>query len=227
MYNIKNSIKTLLEKVAIYMHGYSNLSKNYIPVPADGGLYYRDGILFNIDNMLVLTLTAYNDYNSIDILPTDIVLDIGACTGGFSLQAAKKAKHVFSVEPFYIEALRKNIELNKLSNITLIESALGLKNQKCEFGKPSKMVEFGKCLKVVDFISFQEILNLCGGHVDFLKIDCEGGEWTLTSNDLKGIRRIEAEIHEIGGYKIKDFLKLLDDAGFKYTVNKPIIHATC
>jgi len=31
--------------------------------------------------------------------------------------------------------------------------------------------------------------------VDFLKMDCEGAEWFIEPEELKGIRRIEAEVH--------------------------------
>ncbi len=224
--NMKKLIEKIMDKILLPNRHFQdyitwhNLSKNYIIVPVDKGLFYRDGVFFGIHDMLVHTLIAYEDYKLDDIQEKDIILDIGACTGGFSLQAAKKAKHVFSVEPLYSEELKKNIELNKFENVTVIEAALGAPGKrKLEYG-----YSYNRTSKNVQFITFQDIMKSCE-RVDFLKCDCEGGEWSITANDLKGIRRIEAEVHEDEYHKLKDFLNVLDTAGFVYTCNSNIVHA--
>jgi len=38
------------------------------------------------------------------------------------------------------------------------------------------------------------------GGCTFLKVDCEGGEWFIESEELRGIRRIEMELHRMGDY---------------------------
>jgi len=63
---------------------------------------------------------------------------------------------------------------------------------------------------------------MCGGHVDFLKMDCEGAEWCITPDELKGIRRIEAEIHNFDGtHNLLDFVDMLSNNGYKYTLYTP------
>ena len=48
--------------------------------------------------------------------------------------------------------------------------------------------------------TLRQIIGMAGG-CDFLKCDCEGGEWLMRPEDLGGIRRIEMELHipPIGG----------------------------
>lgn len=59
---------------------------------------------------------------------------------------------------------------------------------------------------------------MCGG-CDFLKIDCEGGEWEIEAEELKGIRRIEMEVHKIR-YPLTLMEERLKQAGFDYKTQK-------
>ena len=59
--------------------------------------------------------------------------------------------------------------------------------------------------------SLTELINLCGGHVDFLKCDCEGGEWCVTKEELKNIRRIEMELHCIDNHTHEEYLNIFSD----------------
>ena len=176
---------------------------------------------FNYDSMLS-TLSDVEEYNIDDLKPTDIVLDVGACIGAFSMKVAKKVKHVYSVEPMMIEKLKNNLNLNNdIKNITVIERALGENDLDLEYHENKIKIKG---------TSLGELIQLCGGHVDFLKCDCEGGELFIKSEELKGIRRIEMEVH-CGRNRFNEFKKMLDDAGFKYTftgnpsINAYIIHA--
>jgi len=70
--------------------------------------------------------------------------------------------------------------------------------------------------------SLKELIDMCGGHVDFLKCDCEGGEWVITAEDLRGIRRVEFEVHNFDGkHNLQDFLNILDEARFNYEYIEP------
>lgn len=171
--------------------------------------------LFVNDNMINTIEEVNRDYVMDDLRPTDIVLDIGACIGGFSLKICKKVKYVYAVEPFMTDRLKENIILNGIKNITVMDYALGLGEQEIEWGGVTKKRQ---CL------SLSEIIKLCGGRVDFLKCDCEGGEMSIKSDELDGIRRIEMEVHcsqkDFGG-----FLKMLDVAGFEYkSISEPSTH---
>lgn len=168
-------------------------------------------------------LDARRCYRTNDIYQDDVVLDIGANVGGFSIPAAVKAKKVFSVEPIYNGVLYENMMLNNIKNITIMKMVLG--------DGSIADIEFGGEGIVMDSTSLSDIIKSCGGHVDFLKLDCEGGEWSISLDDLNpifGIRRIEAEIHPYNGHKNKEFLELLTKAGFEYDISNGdlmLVHA--
>lgn len=177
--------------------------------------YYKyimvvNGSKFYLDPMFDTIESANKDYKLSDIKPDDIVLDIGACIGGFAIPASKRCKNLYAVEPLFSEQLKQNIILNDIKNITIINEALGTGELDLKFcGRRRK----------INTISLSEIIKLCGGHIDFLKMDCEGGEYFIKSNELKNIRRIEMELHPNvkpdGAMQFEDVLKL---AGFEYEI---------
>lgn len=157
---------------------------------------------------------VFSTYNYYDIQPNDIVLDIGANVGAFSLFISRFVKHVYAVEPMLFEIVGHNAIINNRNNITVFPDALskGIIEISWEGCKTRHIV--GKSLK--------ELIQLCGGHVDFIKTDCEGGEWVITAEELKNVRRIEAEVHNFDGkHNLSDFLKMLDQAGFEYEYTSP------
>ena len=158
---------------------------------------------------LISVLQVRGDYRFDDIREDDIVIDIGANIGGFSIPASRVSKYVYAVEPITVEELRKNIELNG-RKITVLEVALG-------DGQPNK-VSWGSQHKYMMTSTLGEIKELCGG-CDFLKIDCEGSEWTIKPGELEGIRRIEMEVHTVKRLTTKksaleEMGKRLEEAGF-------------
>lgn len=157
---------------------------------------------------------VFSDYRFNDIRKGDIVLDIGANVGAFSLFVSRMVKHVYAVEPMLTDILKQNVSLNKADNITVLDEALGKGMLEIPWVgcKPRKIM--GK--------SLGDLIKVCGGHVDLLKMDCEGAEWSIEPHELAGIRRIEAEIHNFDGkHDLNDFLKMLDDSGFKYDYSSP------
>lgn len=149
------------------------------------------------------------DYITTDIMPSDIVLDVGANIGAFSVKTARKARYVYAVEPLITEQLKYNVRLNRLDNIKVMDHALGSGTQKIEWGLNNKLM---------DCKSLSEIISLCGGRVDFLKCDCEGGEWCIGPEELTNIRRIEIEVHNWDkSHKFSDFTDMLAEAGFSFT----------
>lgn len=157
--------------------------KNIKTVTLNDGSIYK-----STKNLWDILAVIGTEYDLSDIKKTDIVLDIGANIGTISIPLAIKAKHIFAVEPLYSEELQENIELNGISNVTVIPGALG-------DGELTDIKYFDTIKYGIKTYSFKEILVMCGGKIDFLKCDCEGGEWYINANDLDGIRRIEMEIH--------------------------------
>ena len=81
--------------------------------------------------------------------------------------------------------------------------------------------------------SFAKLIDLCGGHVDFLKCDCEGAEQFIPPPELKKIPKIEIELHDLNNPKIKELRAFLNsnwkarEEPFKgsRTNNSLVIHA--
>lgn len=170
-----------------------------------------NGIKFYLDDMFNTIDSVNTEYNFDDIQPSDIVLDIGACIGGFSLRVAPLVKHVYAVEPIMTDRLRENIKLNNIKNITVIEGALG--------NGSIVDINWMRTIRRHKTKSLSDLNSLCGSHIDFLKCDCEGAEWCIKPEELKGIRRIEAEIHSFKNMpSVRSFLPILDNAGFNYTI---------
>lgn len=168
-----------------------------------------ENAIFYIDDNIEEISRSIIDYNTSDIRPSDIVLDIGANIGGFSLNICNKVHSVYAVEPLFIDALNRNIQLNNAKNIFIIPCALGSGDIDISYNGLSR--------KVLG-LSLGDIIKLCENHIDFLKCDCEGAEWRITLPEIMNIRRIEAEIHNFDNiHNFRDFENLLDSSGFDYT----------
>ena len=149
----------------------------------------KDGSIFKATkNFWVVLDEVRCGYDWSDMRNTDIVLDIGAHIGSITIPAARKVKHVFAIEPLFTEELRENVRLNGLTNVTILPIAIGN-------GGKIDLTFFETEENNIQTHSFKEIVDMCGGKIDFLKCDCEGGEWFIDKSDLDGIRRIEIEIH--------------------------------
>ncbi len=169
--------------------------------------------LFNWDNMVETIESADHDYDISNLKPDDIALDIGACIGAFAIKASHYCKHVYAVEPIYANELRKNIALNHINNITVLDYSLGTVERDFNGLITENLKDFS-----AKFKTLPELIDLCNGHVDFIKCDCEGGEWIIKPDELKDIRIFEAEIHiNDKKYELKNFEELLTNAGFEYT----------
>lgn len=156
---------------------------------------------------------ALMDYHFDDVKKTDIVLDIGAHVGGFSILASGKAHRIHAIEPIYGKQLIQNIGLNKINNIIVHCCGIGKEGIKSlKFNGNSKKVKCHSLKYIID--------TFCGGTVDFLKIDCEGGELSIKPNELEGIRRIEGEVHTKDRFKMSNFIDMLKKSGYIVEVEK-------
>jgi len=146
-----------------------------------------DGSKFLVQNLedLLHCLWVWEDYRFADLKRDDIVIDLGANCGGFCIPCSKLSDRVCAVEPLFADKLRENIALNH-AGVTVIEAAFG-------GGRPLEL-QYMDRKKTVQTLPFSQIKKIAGG-CDFLKCDCEGAEHLLTPEDLKGVRRIEMEIH--------------------------------
>jgi len=66
------------------------------------------------------------EYDFLKLSKDDVVLDAGAFIGDFTIKVARKVKEVVAVEPlpWAFKILKKNVEMNELKNVTLVNKAL-------------------------------------------------------------------------------------------------------
>lgn len=176
-----------------------------------------------------------------EIEDKDVIIDIGANMGIFSIYAAKKAKNgkVYSFEPFkeHYERLEKDIKLNNLKNVQIFNEGISKKVGKQELfisnissGMHSLYFKNkNKGNQIVNITTLNKVIkenNLYKRGIDFLKIDCEGSEYDIiystSKNYLKKIKKISMEWENIDDKKrnCQYMKKFLEDSGFKVFLRK-------
>ena len=180
-----------------------------------------------------------------DIEDDDVVLDIGANIGAFSMLAAFYVKKgiIYSFEPEKksFELLKENVKLNKVKNIKIINEAVSNKTGTSYFylsdtnaGGHSLYSSRADKKVTVPTVSFEEFIEKNKiEKIDFLKMDCEGCEYDVFYNcsdeTFKKIRHIAMECHKIDGeskaIEMAEFLRLkgfdvIREEEFIYAKNK-------
>ncbi len=106
-----------------------------------------------------------------------VVADIGANIGTVAIQLAKSVKEVHCFEPIprNIVLLKKNIELQNLTNVTIHEFALGNEAGRTSFELDN--AQNAGSYKAKEGADFEvRTLDSLGMHFDFIKMDVEGME---------------------------------------------------
>ena len=143
-----------------------------------------------------------NDYEyCFEVEENDIVVDIGATIGEFTYKILeKKPKHCYVVEPLpvFFDTLKKNLEGNQVS----FTNAAITNDKYCK-------IEWDGRNSEVNTLTFNEFITRNRlNKIDFLKIDCEGGEYDIFTEEniefLKKVPKIVCELHlENGVFKEK------------------------
>jgi len=141
----------------------------------------------------------------------EVVVDIGAHVGTYSIRLAKRAKLVIAIEPnpSTFQILKHNIKLNELKNVLAINAGIGRENgimyleDLDEYGW-TKLCRIGEIpVKVRSLDSLREELKI--EKVDWIKMDTEGMEidvlygakQTLTKHNPRLIIEIHKDKEEI------------------------------
>lgn len=115
----------------------------------------------------------------------DVILDIGANIGYYTVLMADKVKKVIAIEPdpTNFEILQKNIKENKLKNVVAVQAALGNENKKMGIYESKenygdhRMWGKGKENLTVFCRRLDDLLKeLQEEKVDFIKMDVQGFE---------------------------------------------------
>lgn len=168
----------------------------------------------------------------------DVVVDIGANIGLFSLFVAPYAEKVYAVEPLQdnIELLRRMVKKNKFKNIFIEESAISDTTGTKKFHSCEAIGEgfhwggaaingWGKYLydirsySLIDFMIKEKI-----EYIDLLKIDCEGEELQIFDNNFP-FDKVGDIVGEIHHGAVNDVKKFLESNGYYVTINNIIFTA--
>lgn len=156
----------------------------------------------------------------IDVEEGDVVFDIGASLGPFTYSILhKKPSHVFAFEPSFEEF--KTLVLNtKHGNVTHINK--GISNFIGEFNFTNVFDLSGNHkLYSTTFNKVIEDYNI--KKIDFLKTDCEGGEYDIfTLENLfwikNNVKKISGEWH-LGSLELKEKFKIFRDVYLRVLPN--------
>lgn len=220
MFTFKDILFGSITHTAIHGARYDNLkSKNLILSKDIFKIVGTENAMFYVrDNHDIQEIQNAYKYNHKDLRPSDIVLDVGAGIGTFSLNIHNEVSHIYAIEhnAYNISELRRNIALNNVENIDILEESDILLNQKLLNQKSES-----------DILLNHILLNL-SGNIDFMKIDfTKLHDFTnydfLSFPYIMNIRRIEAKIHN--SHQYNQFKEILTDAGFNYTINNHYLSA--
>jgi FkbM family methyltransferase len=190
-----------------------------------------------------------------ELRPTDTVVDLGGNVGVFALWAAPQVKRVISVEPTKaVECLEQSLALNAISNVSVVRCAISDRPGTLELleypgfngvshNASFKPAKWGQ--RIIKLLwrkerekprriscpcqSLDEVLRAHEvEQVDFLKVDCEGGEYavfdSIGDETLARISRIVLEFHEIHpSHDHRRIVKRLKAAGFTVTVERSML----
>jgi FkbM family methyltransferase len=171
------------------------------------------------------------------IRPGDIVIDIGANIGCFTLLASRAVGptgRVIAVEPesSTFTSLQRNIELNRCENVVARRFAVGRSSgtvqlhvgQNALFNSIFNTVggtPTGSVAQQVPLITLAELMDaLKIAHCNYLKVDCEGAEYDIFSHmsrqTAQRIDQITMEVHNVPGYEPEVLRSHLTNLGFRH-----------
>lgn len=173
-----------------------------------------------------------NSYESesVKLDKDDVVVDLGANIGMFSLFAANKVKKIYSVEPLPETYYNLTQNLKHFSNVETFNNAIFNKDGKIEFNKNevsgassifNKQQNFETVS--VNAITFQDFISQNNiDRINYLKVDIEGAEFDLFENmDEKflenNIDKIFMEVHIMNNFDLNDILNKIGKY-FHYTI---------
>jgi FkbM family methyltransferase len=179
---------------------------------------------------VILENFVQNQYDWLDA-KNKIVVDIGANIGDTTVYFSKikKAKKVIAFEPYpySYKIAKENINLNKITNVILLNEGVGGKedyirvNPAFENSGSDSLKSFSKGKKI-KIVTLKSIVNNYDIENGILKMDCEGCEYPIILNaskeTLRKFEQIMLEYHN-GYLNIK---RKLEEAGFNVINNTNI-----
>jgi FkbM family methyltransferase len=195
------------------------------------------------DSIAFLEIFFLNTNDWLDefkIKEKDIVIDIGAHIGYFSIYSSINAKNgkIFAFEPYSksFEVLKKNLEINEITNVIpqnvgvtkeLGTSILYFKKNFAIGNSIYKNTDLDSKVEIKTISVHDIIKNNNLQKINVLKLDCEGAEYQILLNldhqTLEKIDKIVSEMHpRIENFKIEDVKEFLIINGFDVRIIHPL-----
>jgi FkbM family methyltransferase len=169
------------------------------------------------------------------------IIDIGAGLGDFAISVAYEHPvcRIYAYEPFpeSYKLLEENIALNGTGNVSAFPIAVGARSDRMTLFATGAAVQHttSRASSPAEAISVQ---GLCLDDVfavnalatcDFLKMDCEGGEYDILFNaspaTLEKIRNLSLEFHDgVTRFSHRDLVGYLQQNGFQVTITPNPVH---
>jgi len=209
---------------------------------ADGSSFYVRSLM----DVWVLKETCLDrQYETFGVSIQDgwTVLDIGGGWGDFAVSIARRNPNcrVIAFEPFppSIELFEENQRINGVSNVELVKAAVGKLSGSIHLSTRNREAvqlstaeaQTGDGLTVASLTLIDAFDHLKISQCDFLKMDCEGGEYDILFSTpevvLGKIQRICMETHdEITQYSHKDIVEYLKKHGFQVRYEANPVHSS-
>jgi FkbM family methyltransferase len=190
-----------------------------------------DGFSISVGEYIYRQIFERLEYPAI-FEPDGIVVDIGGHIGLFTLFASQYVKtgkiYTYEPSPFNYKKLINHIEKNSIENVITKNIAVtgdgkdvtlflsqdtGANSiyKKCahEYFIPNTEIDNIN----VKSTTLSEILKNVGGKISYLKLDCEGAEYTIlesiSNEEFSNIDKIILEYHPVDGKSVKNLENLL------------------
>jgi len=166
-------------------------------------------------------------YRSMTNLTGAVFVDVGANVGGYTVRLGKRFGTVISIEPNQraADVLEKNIELNRLANVSVVRAAISDTTGEATLNVPaSGKTTRSSIIESYDggssFLVRTTTLDaLLGGYdkIDLIKIDAEGAEVKVLKGGKQTLRKTLKLVLELGSWSEREITEILDGAGFEFS----------
>jgi FkbM family methyltransferase len=179
----------------------------------------------------IASIYGIEDYFICPVNNGDIVVDVGAYIGAYTLWAYNKGAQVKAHEPYHFNILEANIEYKNIdfticAMVKKIDSNTLLKiySKTSNPSESSLFYSSGK-YSLCPHTTLKWDLECLDGHIDVLKMDCEGAEYDILFNSQDVLHKIDKIIMEyhvprywgIKNYTVKGLIEMLEKNGFMVT----------
>jgi FkbM family methyltransferase len=220
----------LKEHLVAYCAPYNLKVKFHILDGVGRDIYYKKGV-YAEDYITRFLL------DNLDIRDNDLIVDIGANIGWYSMTLSSRAKpRILAFEPdaANFRLLQENLAMNGVSNVRAYNKAVSDQEgsltlhlyKKVNPGRHSAIKQAGSVGTVeVPMIALDKFLEQEGageGPVKLIKIDIEGYEYSALRSATRTLSRTQWILTEFSPYLMRDagqdpmdYIRLLKGAGFR------------